>query len=54
VSSRYEQEACNPFSLIEMQVNKDGEGEGKLAVAARLTLNDNVLVMRTMRISRCY
>ena len=34
-----------PFSLIEMRVNKEGQGEGKLAVAAKLTLNDNVLVI---------
>ena len=34
-----------PFTLIEMHVNKDGTGEGKLALAAKLTLNDNVLVI---------
>jgi len=34
-----------PFLLIEMRVNKDGEGEGKLSMATKLTLNDNVLVI---------
>jgi hypothetical protein len=34
-----------PFLLIEMHLNKAGEGEGKLSLAAKLTLNDNVLVI---------
>jgi hypothetical protein len=34
-----------PFLLIEMRLNKNGEGEGKLSLAAKLTLNDNVLVI---------
>jgi hypothetical protein len=28
-----------PFTLIEMRLNKDGEGEGKMAVATKITLN---------------
>jgi len=34
-----------PFLLIELRVNKAGEGEGKLSLASKLTLNDNVLVI---------
>ena len=34
-----------PFLLIEMRLNKNGEGEGKLSLATKLTLNDNVLVI---------
>lgn len=34
-----------PFTLIELRVDKDGKGEGKLTIAAKLTLNDNVLVI---------
>lgn len=34
-----------PFLLIELRLNKAGEGEGKLSVATKLTLNDNVLVI---------
>jgi hypothetical protein len=34
-----------PFMLIEMHVDKDGHGEGKLSVATKLTLNDNVLII---------
>jgi hypothetical protein len=34
-----------PFTLIELRLNKDGRGEGKLSVATKLTLNDNVLVI---------
>ena len=28
-----------------MRLNKNGEGEGKLSLATKLTLNDNVLVI---------
>jgi hypothetical protein len=34
-----------PFTLIEMRLDKEGRGEGKLNIAAKLTLNDNVLVI---------
>ena len=34
-----------PFTLIELRLDKDGHGEGKLSVATKLTLNDNVLVI---------
>jgi hypothetical protein len=34
-----------PFLLIELRLNKAGEGEGKLSLATKLTLNDNVLVI---------
>ncbi|MEO8520455.1 MAG: hypothetical protein ABI603_03770 [Acidobacteriota bacterium] len=34
-----------PFTLIELRIGKDGQGEGKLAIATKLTLNDNVLVI---------
>jgi hypothetical protein len=34
-----------PFTLIEMHVNKQGQGQGKLNIAAKLILNDNVLVI---------
>jgi hypothetical protein len=34
-----------PFTLMELHVNKQGEGQGKLNIAAKLTLNDNVLVI---------
>ncbi len=34
-----------PFTLIELRLDKSGNGEGKLSIATRLTLNDNVLVI---------
>ena len=34
-----------PFLLMEMRLNKNGEGEGKLSLATKLTLKDNVLVI---------
>jgi hypothetical protein len=34
-----------PFTLMELHLNKNGEGQGKLNIAAKLTLNDNVLVI---------
>ena len=34
-----------PFLLMELHLNKSGEGEGKLSLATKLTLNDNVLVI---------
>jgi hypothetical protein len=34
-----------PFLLIELRLDKNGQGEGKLSVATKLTLNDNVLVI---------
>jgi hypothetical protein len=34
-----------PFTLIELHLNKQGQGQGKLNIAAKLTLNDNVLVI---------
>jgi hypothetical protein len=34
-----------PFTLVELRLDKDGHGEGKLSVATKLTLNDNVLVI---------
>jgi hypothetical protein len=34
-----------PFVLIELRLNKSGEGEGKLSLASKLTLADNTLVI---------
>jgi hypothetical protein len=34
-----------PLTRIELHVDKDGKGEGKLSIAVRPTLNDNVLVL---------
>jgi hypothetical protein len=34
-----------PFTLVELRLDKDGHGEGKLSVATKLTLNENVLVI---------
>ena len=34
-----------PFTLIELRLGKNGEGEGKLSIATKLTLNGNVLVL---------
>ncbi len=34
-----------PFTVIEMRVDNQGRGEGKLSVATKLILNDNVLVL---------
>jgi hypothetical protein len=34
-----------PFTLIDLRLDKDGRGEGKLAIAAKLTLNQDVLVI---------
>jgi hypothetical protein len=34
-----------PLTRIELHVDKDGDGEGKLSIAVRPTLNDNVLVL---------
>jgi hypothetical protein len=34
-----------PFMLIEMHVDKNGKGEGKLAAAAKLTISNDVLVI---------
>jgi hypothetical protein len=34
-----------PFTLIELRFDKAGKGEGKISIAAKLTLNDNVLVI---------
>jgi len=34
-----------PFTLVELRLGKDGKGEGKLSIATKLTLNDNVLVI---------
>lgn len=34
-----------PFLLIELRVNKDGEGEGKLSLATKLTIDNDVLVI---------
>lgn len=34
-----------PFTLIELRLDKDGRGEGKLSYATKLTLKDNVLVI---------
>ena len=34
-----------PFLLIELRVNKDGQGEGKLSIAARLTIDQDVLTI---------
>ena len=34
-----------PFLLIELRLNKNSEGEGKLSFATKLSLNDNVLVI---------
>ena len=34
-----------PFLLMELRVDKNGEGEGKLSLATKLTLNGDVLVI---------
>jgi hypothetical protein len=34
-----------PFLLMELRLNKAGEGEGKLSLATKLTLNGDVLVI---------
>jgi len=34
-----------PFTLIELRVDKNGNGEGKLSVATKLTLENNTLVI---------
>ena len=34
-----------PFTLVELRLDKEGHGEGKLSIATKLTLNDNVLVI---------
>jgi hypothetical protein len=34
-----------PFTVIELRLNKKGEGEGKLSIATKLTLNGDVLVL---------
>jgi hypothetical protein len=34
-----------PFLLIELRLNKSGEGEGKLSPASKLSLSDNTLVI---------
>jgi hypothetical protein len=34
-----------PFTLIELRLDKDGRGEGKLSIATKLTLKDNTLVI---------
>jgi hypothetical protein len=34
-----------PFTLIEMRLNGDGRGEGKLSLATKITLNGDVLVL---------
>jgi len=34
-----------PFTLIEMRIDKDGKGEGKLSYATKLTLENNTLVI---------
>ena len=34
-----------PFLLMELRLNKNGEGEGKLSLATKLTLNGDVLVI---------
>jgi len=44
-ASNQPRSADYPFLLIELRLNKAGEGEGKLSLATKLTLNDNVLVI---------
>ena len=34
-----------PFTLIEMRLDGDGRGEGKLSIATKVTLNGDVLVL---------
>ena len=34
-----------PFTLIEMRLDGDGRGEGKLSIATKITLNGDVLVL---------
>ena len=34
-----------PFTLVEMRLNGDGRGEGKLSIATKITLNGDVLVL---------
>ena len=34
-----------PFTLIEMHLDKEGHGTGKLSIATKLTLEDNVLTI---------
>lgn len=38
-----------PFTLIEIRVDKDGEGEGKLSIATKITFDkeDNVIELET-------
>ena len=34
-----------PFTLVEMRIDGDGRGEGKLSIATKITLNGDVLVL---------
>ena len=34
-----------PFTVIELRLDGEGRGEGRLSIATKLTLNDNVLVI---------
>jgi hypothetical protein len=34
-----------PFTLVELRLNADGRGEGKLSIATKITLNGDVLVL---------
>ena len=52
VLSKYFWEARNrprtidyPFTLVEMRIDGDGRGEGKLSIATKITLNGDVLVL---------
>ena len=44
-ASNQPRSADYPFLLMELHLNKNGEGEGKLSLATKLTLTDNVLVI---------
>jgi hypothetical protein len=37
-----------PFTLIELQVDRNGEGSGKLSIATKLTLVANVLILEEL------
>jgi hypothetical protein len=34
-----------PFTLVELELDKNGEGVGKLSIATKITLNGNVLTL---------
>jgi hypothetical protein len=44
-ASNQARSADYPFTLIEMRLDKSGNGEGKLSIATKLTLENNTLVI---------